>query len=112
MKKPGVSIPSLFFILIILSCKSGGNNYSNDKLFIKDNLIAWCVVPFDSADRTPDERAQMLDDLGFKKFAYDWRLKHLPTFPAEINALKKHGIELTSVWLWIDTDSTEIFDEA
>lgn len=112
MKKPALSIPSLFFILIIFSCSSGGKNSSNANLFTKDNLIAWCVVPFDSAERTPEERAQMLEDLGFKKFAYDWRLKHLPTFGDEINALKKHGIELTSVWLWIDTDSTEIFDEA
>ena len=112
MKTTGLSIPSLFFILIILSCGSGGNNSSTSKLFEKDNLIAWCVVPFDSAERTPEERAQMLEDLGFKKFAYDWRLKHLPTFGDEIKALKKHGIELTSVWLWIDTDSTEIFDEA
>src|SRR6187431_710872 len=112
MKNPALSIPSLFFILIILSCSSGGNNSSNSNLFTKYNLIAWCVVPFDSAERTPEERAQMLEDLGFKKFAYDWRLKHLPTFPEEINALKKHGIKLTSVWLWIDTDSTEIFDAA
>jgi sugar phosphate isomerase/epimerase len=99
-------------LLIIFSCSPGEKNTANSKLFTKDNLIAWCVVPFDSAERTPEERAQMLEDLGFKKFAYDWRLKHLPTFGAEINALKKHGIELTSVWLWIDTDSTEIFDEA
>ena len=112
MKTPGLSIPSLFFILIIFSCGSGGNNSSNPNLFNKDNLIAWCVVPFDSAERTPEERAQMLEDLGFKKFAYDWRLKHLPTFESEISELKKHQIELTSVWLWIDTDSVEIFDDA
>jgi sugar phosphate isomerase/epimerase len=112
MKKPEVVIPSLFFILIIFSCGSGGSDSTNGTLFTKDNLIAWCVVPFDSAQRTPEERAQMLEDLGFKKFAYDWRLKHLPTFPEEINALKKHGIKLTSVWLWIDSDSTEIFDDA
>lgn len=112
MKTPGLRIPSLFFMLIILSCGSGGSNSGNSKLFSMDNLIAWCVVPFDSAERTPEERAQMLEDLGFKKFAYDWRLKHLSTFGAEINALKKHGIELTSVWLWIDTDSAEIFDDA
>jgi sugar phosphate isomerase/epimerase len=112
MKKPGLSIPSLLFILTIFSCGSGAKNGESGKLFTKDNLIAWCVVPFDSAERTPEERAKMLEDLGFKHFAYDWRLKHLPTFRAEINALKSHGINLTSVWLWIDTDSSEIFDPA
>jgi len=100
------------FLLIVFSCTPGEKSADNAKLFNKDNLIAWCVVPFDSAERTPEERAQMLEDLGFKKFAYDWRLKHLPTFESEIGELKKHNIELTSVWLWIDTDSLEIFDDA
>jgi sugar phosphate isomerase/epimerase len=112
MKTPGLGIPIIFLMLIIFSCGPREKNASGDKLFTKDNLIAWCVVPFDSIERTPEERAQMLEDLGFKHFAYDWRLKHLPTFPAEINALRKHGINLTSVWLWIDTDSSEIFDDA
>src|SRR5688572_17111832 len=111
MKTPGLNIRSLFLILIILSCSAGGNKSSNGKLFSKDNLVAWCVVPFDSAERTPEERAAMLDELGFKHFAYDWRLKHLPSFPDEIKALKEHGINLKSVWLWIDTDSGKIFDD-
>jgi sugar phosphate isomerase/epimerase len=103
---------ALFFLLAlgIQGCKSGKQKTSNSRLFAKDNLVAWCVVPFDSAERTPEERASMLSELGFKQFAYDWRLKHLPTFPEEIKSLKAHGINLTSVWLWIDTDSTAIFD--
>ena len=82
----------------------------NSQLFSKDNLVAWCVVPFDSVKRTPEERAIMLDELGFKQFAYDWRAEHLPSFPDEIKALKEHDIKLKSVWLWIDTDSSELFD--
>src|SRR5688572_11525019 len=112
MKKPGICASIVILILTFLSCSPGEKSARNTKLFSKDNLIAWCVVPFDSAERTPEERAQMLEDLGFKKFAYDWRLKHLPTFASEISELKKHSIELTSVWLWIDTDSVEIFDDA
>src|SRR5688572_6603065 len=111
MKKPGICASIVILILTFLSCSPGEKSARNTKLFSKDNLIAWCVVPFDSAERTPEERAQMLADLGFKQFAYDWRLKHLPTFSTEINELKEHGINLTSVWLWIDTDSGEIFDD-
>lgn len=68
------------------------------KLFAKENLVAWCIVPFDSAKRGPAERAAMLKQLGFRKFAYDWRAEHVPTFDAEIVSLKKHGIELTAWW--------------
>jgi sugar phosphate isomerase/epimerase len=66
--------------------------------FAADNLVAWCIVPFDKANRTPVQRADLLARLGFKRFAYDWRAQHLPTFDAEVEELKKRNIELTAVW--------------
>ncbi len=66
--------------------------------FSRDNLVAWCIVPFDAKDRSPEDRAAMLKRLGFKRFAYDWRDKHLPTFDRELEALKANDIELTAVW--------------
>ena len=69
-----------------------------DKLFARDNLIAWCIVPFDSKARSPEDRAAMLEKLGFKHFAYDWRGEHIPTFDAELDALKKHHVALDAFW--------------
>ncbi len=71
---------------------------SADRLFARDNLIAWCIVPFDSKKRGPEERATMLEHLGFKHFAYDWRAEHIPTFDAEIDALKRHHVALDAFW--------------
>ncbi|MEI6234425.1 MAG: TIM barrel protein [Planctomycetota bacterium] len=71
---------------------------SAEELFARDNLVAWCIVPFDAKKRGPEERAAMLEKLGFKHFAYDWRGEHIPTFDAEIDALKKHNIELSAWW--------------
>jgi putative heme-binding domain-containing protein len=70
-----------------------------DRLFARENLIAWCIVPFDSKRRGPEERAAMLRRLGFRHFAYDWRAEHIPTFEAEIEALKRHGIALDAFWV-------------
>jgi sugar phosphate isomerase/epimerase len=67
-------------------------------LFAPDNLVAWCIVPFDKKQRGPAERVEMLTRLGFKRYAYDWRAQHLPTFDEEVGLLKKRGIELTAVW--------------
>ncbi|HAB16639.1 MAG TPA: hypothetical protein DCE44_09330 [Verrucomicrobiales bacterium] len=67
-------------------------------LFARTNLVAWCIVPFDSQKRGPEERAAMLDRLGIHRLAYDWRAEHIPTFDAEVAALRKHGIELTAWW--------------
>ena len=85
---------------------------TNAKLFDRDNLVAWCIVPFDASQRGPEERAVMLDGLGLHKFAYDWRAEHLPTFDEELDALDKHGIELTAVWFptTLDADATFLLD--
>ncbi len=61
------------------------------RLFARENLVAWCIVPFDSKKRGPEERAAMLERLGFKHFAYDWRAEHIPTFDAEMNVLAQKG---------------------
>lgn len=111
MKKSLSFLTGTLVLLVLFSCGSGKEELNNNNLFAKGNLVAWCVVPFDSVKRTPAERARMLRELGFKQFAYDWRAEHLPTFADEIRMLKENSIKLKSVWLWIDTDSGEIFDD-
>ena len=63
-----------------------------------DNQVAWCIVPFDAKKRGPAERAMMLNELGIKRCAYDWRDEHVPTFEQEILEYKKHGIEFFAFW--------------
>ena len=80
-------------------------------IYSRDNLIAWCVVPFDNMERTPAERAEMLKRLGFTKFAYDWRAKHVASLPEEITALKKNDVALSAVWIWIEPQTSgEVLD--
>jgi len=67
-------------------------------LFARTNLVAWCIVPFDAKKRGPEERAAMMERLGFKLFAYDYRAEHIPTFDAEMEALKRHNIRLLAWW--------------
>ena len=66
--------------------------------FQTENLIAWCVVPFDATKRGPQERARMLDSLGLRHLAYDWREEHVASWDAEVEALKDHSIELSAFW--------------
>src|SRR5947208_15967391 len=83
-----------------------------DALFAKDNLVAWCIVPFDAKKRGPEERAAMLEQLGFKHFAYDWRAEHIPSFDAEVEALKRHNISLDAFWFpaSLDADARKILE--
>ncbi|MGZ5134898.1 MAG: hypothetical protein ACXWCG_07100, partial [Flavitalea sp.] len=100
--------PALFLLRMILvialfsvsvHCTLGQSNSEIPSIYAKQNLIAWCIVPFDSKKRGPKERAEMLNDLGITKLAYDWRDQHIPSFDEELQTLKKHGIKLQGFWL-------------
>ncbi|MBK8094612.1 MAG: heme-binding domain-containing protein [Verrucomicrobiaceae bacterium] len=67
-------------------------------VFDKQNLAAWCIVPFDAAKRSPEARAEMVAKMGIKKIAYDWRQEHVAEFEREILAYQKHGIEFFAFW--------------
>ena len=67
--------------------------------FSRQEIVAWCIVPFDSKHRGPAERATMLNKLGITKLAYDWRDSHIPTFDQELDALNTHHIQLQAFWL-------------
>lgn len=69
-----------------------------ESLFARTNLVAWCIVPFDSKKRGPEERAAMMEKLGIKLYAYDYRAEHIPTFDAEMEAIKRHGVRLIAWW--------------
>ncbi len=45
-----------------------------------------------------EQRAEMLERLGFRHFAYDWRDEHVPTFDEEVEALKRHHVALDAFW--------------
>lgn len=64
----------------------------------RDQIQAWCIVPYDAKQRTPAERARMLLDLNLRAYAYDFRPVHVPTFDEEVEVMKKHGIAITAWW--------------
>lgn len=87
--------------LLCLNCQSGKTQQpAQGSVFARQNLVAWCIVPFDVKNRGPVERAEMLQKLGISKLAYDWREKHIPSFDEEIETLKKYNIDLQAFWLY------------
>jgi len=85
-------------ILIAPDLASAVEPTPKGNIFDRKNLVAWCIVPFDSKNRGPAERAEMLKSLGFSRVAYDWRANHVPSFEEEILQYKKHGIEYFAFW--------------
>ncbi len=104
---------AIFLILTTMlqfsACQFRGSENAIE-LFGKGNLIAWCIVPFDAAERTPESRAAMLRELGISQLAYDYREKHIPTFKEEIKVLKESRIKLSAVWLWLEPAEGELLN--
>jgi len=75
---------------------------SNADPFRGERLVAWCIVPFDAEQRTPEQRARMIRRLGMRRVAYDWRQRHVASFEEEARAYRRHGIEFFAFWSWHD----------
>ena len=67
-----------------------------------DNMYPWCIVAYDSPERSVEECIAMLMELGFKKYAYDWRDRHLVDTKEELELAIENDIEVISVWLWLN----------
>jgi hypothetical protein len=94
-----LSLTLLALMMCSIDQAMGQSPSGTGKMFSRNNLVAWCIVPFDSKKRGPEERAEMLVKLEVTKFAYDWREEHVPSFDREMEALKEHHIELQAFWM-------------
>jgi hypothetical protein len=90
-----------FISLTLLLLTFLGCNKSSNTVNIQDTY-PWCIVAYDSLERTPEERIKMMKDLGFTKYAYDWRDKHLKDSKNELALIQINGIEILSVWIWLN----------
>ena len=95
---------AVILICIVWSGCSSAKNQTLDKtsIFQKDNLIPWSIVGFDVKERTPKQRLEMLERLGYKQYAYGNRPKHIPSMREEWEMAKEKGIEIKAVWLYIN----------
>lgn len=99
-------------LFAFLTASQGAPAPVGDGLFARTNLVAWCIVPFDTQKRGPEERGKMLEELGLKKLAYDWRAEHILTFDAEVAAMHTHGVEMAAWWFpgALNSDARAILD--
>lgn len=97
--------PLVLILIIFLASDVRAQSKRSRRLFDQKNLIAWCIVPFDSKNRTPEQRVEMLKRLNFSQYAYDWRPQHLDSFAAEIELARNQDVAMSAVWIWIDRNS-------
>ncbi len=81
-------------------------------LWARQNLAAWCIVPYDAAKRDAAARAEMLDRLKIRRLAYDWRAEHVASFDTEVTTMQAHRIEIVAWWFptTLNADARTILD--
>ena len=83
-------------LIFVIGCQKESNSIKIEETF------PWCIVAYDSLERNPGERIKMIKELGFTKYAYDWRDIHLTDSKNELILAQDNGIEILSVWIWLN----------
>ena len=102
-------------VMVLFSCclffvnlQKQQTNKAVEQLFNKANLIPWSIVGFDVKERTPKERLEMLQRLGYNQYAYGNRPKHIPTMQEEWRLAKEKRINIKAVWLYINMNKDSV----
>lgn len=99
---------TIFLIAFLLLIQVQACKESKDQLIKIDAVSPWCIIGFDSQDRSPIQRITMLEDLGLSKYGYNRGKGKFDNMKEEFTLAKEHNIEMTSIFLWLNADRDTI----
>lgn len=82
--------------------------YKKEEFINPTDTSPWCVVSFDALERSPKDRIAMLKDMGFTKYGYNWKERHLSIMKEEFALAKENGLEINSIFLWLNAKRDSI----
>ncbi|WP_298511570.1 TIM barrel protein [uncultured Kordia sp.] len=95
---------SLLFLVFLGAC-----THKESKYTISVNEVSpWCIIGFDSQDRTPQERITMLKQMGLSKYGFNRGKGDLSTMKEEFKLAQQNDIEITSIFLWLNAKRDSI----
>ncbi len=94
-----------FVCIVFLSISSCDNGKDPIPL---DEIIPWCIVSFDSLERNPLDRINMVKELGITSYGYNWKEKHLKYMEDEFLLAQQNNIEIPSIFLWLNAKRDSI----
>ncbi len=99
-------IKLIYFFLICFVIFSCAKQTKSSHSF--EELTPWCIVNFDSLERSPIDRINMLKKMGFTKYGYEWDERHLIEMKEEFKLAKENNIEIMSIFLWLNAKRDSI----
>lgn len=98
---------SILFSLLIFLFSCTNEQEQADAIEVKE-VSPWCILGFDSLDRTPQERITMLNEMGLSKYGFNKGKGDLTTMKEEFQLAKENDIEITSLFLWLNAKRDSI----
>ncbi len=96
-------IISLLLLVCFYACTK------NTKELIEVHEVSpWCIIDFDSLNRTPKQRITMLKQMGFTKYGFNKGKGDLSTMKEEFELAKANNIEISSIFLWLNAKRDSI----
>ena len=99
--------PGIAFLLIVItpvfqSCTNTREpTVEAATIGAEERLMAWAFLAFDTEERTPIERAQMLKRVGFTRCGYEGHPRYVGQLEDHIIAYRDLGIELVGIYMEI-----------
>jgi len=73
-----------------------------EDLIVVEDVSPWCIIGFDSEERTPIQRISMLQELGLNKYGFNRGKGDISKMIEEFELASKNDIEITSIFLWLN----------
>jgi len=71
-------------------------------------ISPWCILGFDSLERTPEQRIDMLMQMGFKKYGYNRGKGNFDQMKKEFKLAQENDMQITSIFLWLNAKRDSI----
>ena len=92
-----IGVLGVFLFTLFFSCEQ-----KKEQLIDIAEVSPWCILGFDSLERTPEQRISMLKELGLKKYGFNRGKAEFGAMKHEFKLAKENDIEITSVFLWLN----------
>jgi len=80
----------------------------SEPLIDSSEVSPWCIIGFDALDRTPEQRINMLKELGIKRYGYNRGKGDFSLMTEEFRLAQNNDIEITSIFLWLNATRDSI----
>lgn len=100
-----IGLNSLLLLLLVFLCSCTNKV---EYPFKVEEVSPWCILDFDSLDRTPKQRIDMLKQMGFTKYGYNKGKGDLSEMKDEFKLARENNIEITSIFLWLNAERDSI----